>query len=258
MSFSLLRALLLTALLGGCIHSERSKRHSDQVEQRFSSSPPAFLAGPAGVLLTNVGGFSAHVEVAVSTPSNEMQTISGELLGLGGQLVFTPRVSGVYYIWNVREHGGYILNQPLLGCAPVNSPVEVMSVAPATDLAGGLSEKVNGHLCKRADVILTVSAGPSAQFTVWRASDLNGFPLRIKSVNGGTRFALDLSDVRLAAPPGDIFLPPPDFTRYPDPETMMTELMTRKATLKKGGASGPVNDYVPEASRGRRPSPLDR
>src|SRR5260221_9539603 len=100
---------------------------------------------------------------------------------------------------------------------------------------------------------MSLAEGPAAQFTVWRANDLGGFPMRIRAVTGRTRFTLNLSDFRREALSPRIFLPPEGFTKYADAEVMNAELMVRKATLRK--REKPTTDEpMPEPGR-RQPRP---
>src|SRR6266404_4016769 len=47
---------------------------------------PLFLRGPASLLLTNTAGFSARVLLEIRPVPNEVQVVSGELLGHGPKL----------------------------------------------------------------------------------------------------------------------------------------------------------------------------
>src|ERR1043166_7511088 len=126
---------VLLVLANGCAHSERSRR-VDQTEERFATNPPTFLAGPASVLLSNLPSFSAQALVETTSPGGQAESISGGLTGDGAPLVFTPRLSGIYFIWDLQQNGGYVLNYPLQGYAPVSSSIRVASVALNTDIIG--------------------------------------------------------------------------------------------------------------------------
>lgn len=245
---------LLAALTAGCAGSGRSGGQAERVAERLAASPPPFLAGPAGVLLTNAFGFSARAVADVPGFSNEVRSVPGKLLGQGNYLVFTPNAGGVYFIWDVRENSGSVLNEALQGYAPITSPVLVTNVAIDPQKIGPVSEKVNGYSTKRTDVILALTDGSSAQFTVWRARELNGCPVRVRCASGRTRFDLNLSDIRLESLPREIFLPPDGFTKYTDGDTMLSELGARKATLRKKSAPATTDELTPAPNRGQRPS----
>lgn len=250
-------ASLLALLSFGCAGSNRSRGDLGQGGDEWGSQPPTFLSGPANVLLTNGSGFSARLlaEIPAAGGQKETRTLAGQLLGQGGKLIFSPSDAGIFFIWDVKENAGYVLNEALQGYAPVSANSKVLTIAGDPGRAGPISETVQGHACKREDMLLASSEGTAAQFTVWRAGDLSGLTLRIKSVSGRTRFTLNLSDVRLETLPASIFLPPDGFTRYADTEMMRAELISRRATLKKNRTKV-VPDEAPGVERSRRASPM--
>jgi hypothetical protein len=243
-------ALVLPMLLAGCAGSERSNRSAIRAQER--STLPSFLEGPAALLLTNEIAFSARLTAGGSSRSSEVDSLSGQFLAQGSRLVFSPAAGGVYFIWDVANRAGYIVDETMQAYAPITSNIQVTNLVIDPERMGPISEKVDGHPCKRTDVTLALSGGADAQFTVWRATDLKGWPVRIKALNGMPRFTLDLSGFRQETFPREIFLPPDGFTKYADAETMRAELVTRKAALKKKSMS-PVPEEFPAASRGQPP-----
>src|SRR5947208_11103446 len=74
--------------------------------------PPPFLAGPMGaVLLNNAEGFAAHMTMEIRLPEGHTDVISGELMGRGSKLLFTPQPTGrrgkemraarISFVWDV-------------------------------------------------------------------------------------------------------------------------------------------------------------
>jgi hypothetical protein len=70
------------------------------------------------------------------------------------------------------------------------------------------SETVDGHPTKVELITLKAASGPMTM-KAWRATDLNGFPVRIEipTRNGGT-IREELTDVNLSPPPTSMFTPP--------------------------------------------------
>jgi hypothetical protein len=76
--------------------------------------PPGFFTGPASVLLTNRGGYSARLNVQTEGFAEYERNFSGQLLCLGGKLFFAPdsvsgsgkkdRYGGFSFIWDTAEN----------------------------------------------------------------------------------------------------------------------------------------------------------
>ena len=120
------------------------------------------------------------------------------------------------------------MSEPLQGYAPIAVKVRY-SIAPSPAPNGGdVVERINGHSCRRAEVRVASSDGGTHVFEVWRAEDLRGLPLRIRSLGEATPLTLNLSEVRLEAPGEELLLPPDGFTKYENAEAMLSELMVRQ------------------------------
>ena len=240
----------LVLLAAGCASSE--KRSEPGAAETFAPMPPAFLTGPAAVLLTNAGGFSAHLVLSTGSASPLQTGVSGELLSRAGTLLFAPEPGktdrkysrgGFIFIWDVATGRGFVLSEALQGYAPVT-----MSTTPTnliTSAGGGSSEKVAGHACEAEEALVQMSDGSHATFRVLRAADLTRVPVRISSVSNAAPFALSFTKIRIEAPAADLFAPPKDFTRYESPEVMMAELLMRHQNLKRVRTSEaePSYDY---------------
>jgi len=198
---------------------------------------PELLTSPVAVLLTNTPGFSARVNV-----TTQGKTKSGQLLGRENNLLFAQdpptgsskrhRYEQSSFIWNVAEGKGYVLNDPLQGYAPVSTTTKTTGAVSLVN--SGLLEDVGGHHCKRVEKTVTLSDGSTAAYTVWEATDLKGFPVRIKSANGS--FTFDFSKIQLENIPAGLFLLPDGFLKFSSPESMTSELMERELRMTNKGA----------------------
>jgi len=249
----------IALLASGCFLS-RNRSGSESSSTFVPPRPPAFLSGPMAVLLTNAAGFSGHVLLETRLPGRPPDTVSGDLLGLGTQLLFSgvPRTKAArsrgqeIFSWDVATGRGYVFNEALQGYAPLTSSLAVANIAVRP--GSRPPEKIAGYRCESEEVTLGSTEG-TAVYDVWRAPDLKGMPLRIDSPASPASFTLSLSNVRLEAPPAKIFLPPEGFTKYDSPEAMTAELITRQHNLK-GNASPAFSgdqDFQPQTpSRGPR------
>jgi hypothetical protein len=227
--------LLIAVFAAGCSSSKN----------RFAvvpaPQPPAFLNGPMALLLTNVDGFRAHVVLETGTPAR--QVAAGELMGKGGQLLFAPTLTkearkqplaaGFAFIWNVLGNRGYLLNDPLQAYSLCSSGLQFtnLTVGPAATHAA--PETIAGHPCQPTEAIVTASDGSLAAFRLWRATDLNGLPLRVVCTSTAMPLTLNISRPRLEKFPDDLFLPPSGFTKYDSAEALASELAVRQNSLKR-------------------------
>jgi hypothetical protein len=248
------RCLLFLPLLGllaaGCAHS----RSDERLGGYFLPEVPFFLSGPMGVLLTNAGAFSAHVTATSGSSIPVPEVLSGQLFNRGTLLLFAPDTSsldkrlrriGLSYIWDVKENRGYVLVEAMQGYAPMGFSVHYTNTVftPAT----GQTEKIEGHPCAPTAARVASSEGVTTDFHLAQATDLKNLPLRITGGPKAIPQSLSLGRIRPEAPPAEVFRPPESFTRYDNPDLLMSELTLRQHNLKR-----PSNEdfNTPEASPG--------
>src|SRR5262245_14061619 len=79
----------LTLFTNGCASDRAAAREAEA--RIYTPMPPAFLTGPASVLLTNGASWSAHV---VYQMASALQGREGELLVSGSKMRFNPDYPG--------------------------------------------------------------------------------------------------------------------------------------------------------------------
>jgi hypothetical protein len=228
--------LVLSALFfAGCATHRRPEfEFSDEAQ---ATKLPDFLVGPASALLTNVDSFSARLTVDQPANSNNVNAGSGQLLVFGSHLLFAPKTGDRAFIWDARERTGFILSDALQGYAPISSPVRITNIMITAQMAGSAETQVNGYPGHEAEVSVASDDGSTAMFSIWRATDLGGFPVRIKTMNTVPPFTLNLSGVRSENLSPKLFLPPDGFTKYASADAMAGELYARKSKLKNATAN---------------------
>jgi hypothetical protein len=242
----LLLAGTVLLLIGGCSSREKFEIRGRGLTAVITPRPPIFFTGPAAVLLTNGSGFSARLAVQAEGLSERERNFSGQLLGLGSKLLFAPdpgstsekhqRDGGFSFIWDLSDERGYALSEALQGYAPISSNVRVTNLI--ISISHAAPQKLAGHSCEEALALIKKEDGGSASFTLLRATDLNGFPLKISSVTNS--LVLSFSKIRLESPGRDIFKPPDGFTKYTSPEAMADELAARQHNLRRKPAEEPL------------------
>jgi len=123
--------------------------------------------------------------------------------------------------------------------AYVENPIQDADAAkPASDLKSEATElgkeTVDGHACVKNKVIVTDKAGKAHESTVWNATDLKKFPVKIETSESGQTTTMLFKDVKFDRPDAAQFEPPSGFKKY---ENMMT-LMQQEMMKRMGGGRG--------------------
>jgi len=250
--------LVLAVALGaaGCSHSGDVDIREPGFVRVFAPQFPDFLRAPMGLLLTNGPGYSAQLEAqSTSLPVNE-RTTSGQLLSRGGKLLFAPqqlelyqkseRTGGFMFIWDMNASTGLVVSEALQAYAPVSTEMRVTNVTEQA--RPGAAQKVAGHSCSPADVLMQLSDGTTASFEACRAADLNGLAVQFRTVTNSNPRLVTLSKIRPQVPAQELFAPPDGFTRYSSPEAMADEIAARQRNLRRGnrGALEPIITPPPD------------
>lgn len=98
-------------------------------------------------------------------------------------------------------------------------------------------ETVEGHSCVKNKVVVTDDQGRKFESTVWNATDLKNFPVKIESIQNSTPVTMIFKDIKFAKPDASVFEAPANSTKYTDMMTMMREGVMKKMNV--GGLSQP-------------------
>jgi hypothetical protein len=254
-----LTLLTILLLVGGCAHSPEDELHGGSFTKVFTPQPPTFLSGAMSVLLTNSTGFTARVAAENEPLGGTEPARSGQLLCRGSKLFFAPDpdkqaekqfgAGGFSFVWDAAENHGFVLSEALQGYAPVAPNVHptnlVVGNVPSTPAA-----TVAGHACQVADATVQMSDGSTSIFRLFRAGDLNGFPVRVIAGTSPVPLTLTFSKIKLQPPPADLFVVPEGFVKYDNPEVLADEIAIRRHHLKNKIPLEPVPDQsTPQAQR---------
>jgi Domain of unknown function (DUF4412) len=95
-------------------------------------------------------------------------------------------------------------------------------------------EKVDGHSCVKNKVVVTDAEGAQHEYTVWDASDLKNFPVKIEMTNQDTDVVMLFKNISLSKPDASLFAAPTSYKRYDSPQ----ELMQEEVMKRMGGGPG--------------------
>ena len=100
-------------------------------------------------------------------------------------------------------------------------------------------ETVDGHPCVKNKVVVTDKNGKAHESTVWNATDLKDFPVKIETQEGGQTSTMLFKDIKLVKPNASEFDPPTTFTKYSDMGQMIQgEVMKRMGNPRRGAPPG--------------------
>jgi hypothetical protein len=120
----------------------------------------------------------------------------------------------------------------------MENPMSDADAAPGDDFkietkeAG--KETVDGHDCVKNQVTVTDKAGKKHASTVWNATDLKKFPVKIVTNEKGQEATLLFKNVSFEKPAASSFEIPAGFKKYANMQTLMQEQMMKRM----GGGMG--------------------
>jgi hypothetical protein len=95
-------------------------------------------------------------------------------------------------------------------------------------------DTLDGHPCVKNKMIVTDNEGVKHESTVWNATDLKKFPVKIQTIINGDEVTMLFKKVSLAKPAASTFEVPSGYTKYDNIQALMQQQMMKAM----GGASG--------------------
>ncbi|HHY85204.1 MAG TPA: DUF4412 domain-containing protein [Verrucomicrobia bacterium] len=195
--------------------------------------------------------FSANLEIQASLgPGGESATIPGKIAFDAGKSRFEMSLSNakgafppeaaqqmkamgmdsIVVIGRPEKNLSYLVYPGLNAYAELpdeesNKLSEVDLKMDTTDLG---KETVDGHPCDKKKVVMTEKGGKKHEFTVWNATDLKDFPVKIETSEEGQKATLVFRQVRFGKPAASSFEPPTNMKRYSNVMQMMQEEMMKR------------------------------
>jgi hypothetical protein len=227
--------------------------------QGMSSPPGPDLSGELLKLFDKHKGFSASMELKL------LEESSGNSVRMPGKLAFSDGTTrfemdlteaegdqipagaaeqleqiGMSKMVMISEHKSdkSIIIYPGLK-AYVNLPVPPQAAeASAEDYTMEVTElakeEMSGQACVKNKVIITGKDGQSQEATVWTATELKDFPVRIETSEEGNHVSMQFTDIELSQPAAELFQPPATYKKYENMMGLMQEIMMKRM----GGAAG--------------------
>jgi hypothetical protein len=102
-----------------------------------------------------------------------------------------------------------------------------------TDLG---KETVDGHPCTKTKAVVTDDKGVKSDATLWKATDLKNFPVKLEKTESATLVTMYFRDIKLAKPEAKMFEPPAGSTKYDSMQALMQGAMAKRFGGAQGGA----------------------
>jgi hypothetical protein len=202
--------------------------------------------------------FSANVEFQTSERGGEAVTMPGSFSFDGGKSRFEINMSEmkgskmppqaaeqmkamgmdkVITISRPDKKLAYIIYPGMKSYAAMTPPGADTAASPSdfkleTTQLG--KETVDGHACIKNKVIATGKDGTKVESTVWNATDLNKFPVKIETTQSGQKVVMLYKNISLKKPAASQFDTPEDFTKYDSIQSMIQTVMMKQM----GGGMG--------------------
>jgi hypothetical protein len=240
MKIKSLAILAFTLVLTGSVQAQMGRMPS-----------PGYDSAMAKLFGDN-SSFSADVEIQTDASAHEAMTIPGKMTvdsgksrfemnladAKGGQMspatvdqmkamgmektitISRPDTKLVYMIYPGLS--GYVATP--LQDSNASKPDSAFKVE-TTELG---KETIDGHPCIKNKVVVTDDQGKSHESTVWNATDLKKFPVKIVTTERGNTATMLFKNVNTAKPDATLFDPPSDYKKYDSMQTMMMEQMKKR------------------------------
>jgi hypothetical protein len=220
------------------------------VTVRAQPGPPhgPSFDGAMAKLFGDIKGFSATMEFHSAGSSGSEMVMPGKIAYLDGKSRFDmdmstmqgsrmpPQASarmkqmgmGKMSTISLGENKvSYMLYPDMKAYIENPTSATAAAAAPAdykTEVTKLGEESVDGHNCVKNKVVVTGPDGVPHESTIWNASDLKQFPIKIQTMSGNSSATMLFKDVKLDKPDASEFEVPSDFTKY---DSMMSLMMSR-------------------------------
>jgi hypothetical protein len=219
------------------------------VTARAQPGPPPGPSwdGAMAKLFGDHSGFTATMEFHFNRPSGQEMIMPGKMAHLEGKARFEMDLSsmqggnmppqaaaqmkqmGMGKMTSITRRDQnliYMIYPDMKAYTEMAIPEKNVAVSEYKAEVTKLGEEtLNGHDCIKNKVVATGPDGATHEFTVWNATDLKKFPVKVQlTTKEGKDMVMLFNDVKLEKPDAALFEPPADFTKY---DNMMSLMMSR-------------------------------
>jgi hypothetical protein len=198
---------------------------SDIVIQMSSSNPNATTL--PGKLAFNAGDSRLEINLAEAKGANTGPEFAQRMKAMGMEKTITisrPEKKEAYIVYP---------NMSVYAVSPLPDAKPASAFKTKSTELG--KETVDGHPCVKNKVTVTDDEGQSHDNTVWNATDLKNFPIKIETGEPGHTTTMSFSNVKLVKPDASLFDPPANYKRYESQQALMMEEIPKRTGAMKPG-----------------------
>jgi len=198
-----------------------------EMQTRLTNNPQTVVVPGKLAFLEGKSRFEMDFTQAKGTGMRPEQAAQAKAMGMGEMIIISrPDKKLSYLVYpGFQSHVEQPLSEKEAGGAEAKYGIETAELG---------KETVDGHPCVKNKVTVTDEQGRKYESTVWNATDLKNFPVKIESAQDSNPVTMSFKDIKLAKPDSGLFEPPAGSTKYADMMTMMREGM-----MKRMGAGAP-------------------
>jgi hypothetical protein len=230
-------ALLAAVTLGFTLATVQAQ--PNQAGPSGQARPGPQFSGYLSQLFADNPAFSANLEFhSYGATTGNAVTVQGKLAYLNGKTRFEMDMSDAGDANLPRQDASSLTQMGMNTMIAISRPDakvnyfvypgmkacvrRPISAAEAAATAAGYNvqvtavgdENVLGQNCVKNKVVVTGADGISHESTVWNATDLNKFPIKIETTQNGATVIMLFKDLKLEAPEAAQFDPPADYKEY--------------------------------------------
>lgn len=220
---------------------------------RMGGPPPGpGLSGSTAKLFGQNSSFSASLEMQTGGDGSDPMSMPGKIFFDEGKSRFEMDISNMkggkmppqaaahmksmgmdkmVMIARPDKKVGYQIYPGMQAYVENPLPAQETAAAP-TDFKIELTElgkeTLDNHPCIKNKAVVTDKEGAKHESTIWNATDLKNFPVKIEQTENGTKVTMLFHDVSLSKPDATLFDPPTDATKYDSMQAMMQQVMMKR------------------------------
>lgn len=230
----------LAVILGFTLPTIHAQSPSSLSDPRGQALPAPEFSGYLPQLFADNPAFTASLDFHSYGASGNAVAVQGKLAYLNGKTRFEMDMASAGDANLPRQDASSLTQMGMNTMISISCPAEkviyfiypgmtayvrrpISAVADykleATQVG---AENVQGQNCVKNKVVATGDDGIPHESTVWNATDLNNFPIKIETVQNGATVVLLFRDLKLDMPDAGQFNPPADYKRSEDFMSLMT------------------------------------
>jgi outer membrane lipoprotein-sorting protein len=175
------------------------------------------------------GNVRMDMDMAKSSAMKDQPDAAAQMkaMGMGHTVTIARADKGVVYIVYPGKKAYWEMAKPAADAAE-DSKIKI-------DKKEIGRESIDGHPCVKQLVTYSSGGGDATRWTMWEASDLDGFPVQTQIETGSAVVVSRFKNIKLGKPDASLFEPPAGFKRYESMQEMMMESMRQRMQNRGGG-----------------------